>query len=296
MARMKSFGGGSRKSNFKIGGSSDPMESIAKVMGVQMLKNQMTQQQNQAELQRMSDLGGVQTEYNVGGNKGFLPSGMKEQERIRGEAKAASGYAEESMKKATEGEILSGHLRRLKGLFDTVPRVNKGIGTRQVGIVRNMIQQAGQDRYGPQIDQFQDVKQAIAGTLVRVIGGESGARLSDFDIRRVLNAIPDIIGDTEDRGLIGWNNLFETIDEISAQHGGFKSMSDGSDIDLSSMSQEFMTPGQRGRARILSNPDLTRIDNQDLLASMDEYDPEDYEPEIRERLFSELTRRGMLNG
>lgn len=189
--------------------------------------------------------------------------------------------AKEKARLVPKREVLGKNLVRMKALFDQAPRPEAGLVKRGIGSFQNMIRQQSQSM--PQIDQYEDFKKSLAGDVANVVGGETGARLSDFDIQRVINAVPDIIGDTSDRGLLGWKNLFDTIDDIMTSYGA----------KTAGYSQEMFSPQQLGRAKVLQgNVDITTLSNDEILGAV-EGDVSPYPKPIQEALLREIERRKM---
>ena len=207
---------------------------------------------------------------------------QREEEKRKPALEGAVMAEKEKTRLLPKREVLASNLSRMKSLFDQAPRPEPGLKNRMVGSIQNIISKHSQKL--PQIDQYDDFKGALAGDVANVIGGETGARLSNFDIQRVLGAIPDIIGDTGDRGLLGWKNLYDTIDDIMVSY-----KAQPMKLSESSFSQK-----QLGRAEVLQGvKDISLLNNEQLLGAA-EGDVNVFPKVTQEKLFNELKRRELL--
>src|SRR3990167_3192135 len=203
--------------------------------------------------------------------------GRKEEQR-EPQLAAEIQTAKERARLVPERQVLASNLVRMKQLFDQAPRPEPGIIQRGIGYLQNIISQKGQTL--PQIDQYEDFKKTFAGSLAKVIGGETGARLSDFDIERVVGSIPDIVGDTKDRGLLGWRNLFDTIDDVLESYGSKRQ----------NYSSILFNPSEKGRSFALQgNLNFQDLPDEELLgAASDDVTP--FNTITKEALLKELER------
>lgn len=109
---------------------------------------------------------------------------------------------------------LASNINRLENLFSTIPSA-EGIQGRMIGLKEWAKGIAG---YNPKLTTYNDFKKVIVGQLAITIGGESGSRLSDQDINRMINAFPDEWKTTSERKE-KWRIFKDTANEIAIAYG-----------------------------------------------------------------------------
>ncbi len=144
-------------------------------------------------------------------------------------------------------ETFGSTMGRLRNLFENIPS-GEGIEGRLIGVNEKL---KGIMGYNPNLTSYSDLKKVVVGQVTQIIGGETGSRLSDQDITRMLGAFPEEMGTTSERAT-KWKFFEETVDDIVKAYGGepiFGNQQQGSnlspEIDLRQQAIEELR--RRGR-------------------------------------------------
>jgi hypothetical protein len=118
------------------------------------------------------------------------------------------------MRAALTRQKFSSTIGRLNDLFETIPSA-EGIKGRMSGFNEWVKGLVGSN---PKLTTYKDFKNVVVGQVAQIIGGESGARLSDQDINRMMKAFPDEWSTTSERR--EKQKIFqETVDDIASGYG-----------------------------------------------------------------------------
>lgn len=270
------------RGQFKIPSSGgNPFQSLQNQVAMLSLKD-MISQEKQGQLQQQLGANAVPVGGRdpVTGAEYKTPEAIKVEAETKGEIKRQQTIAE----KTPERMQLIENLKRMKALFDQVQRPESGFN-RYIGKGKNYLEMKTQTGSGIFSDQFEDLKKAIAGNVVRIIGGETGARLSDFDIQRVLGVNPDILGDTADRGRLGWATYSDMIDDALVSYGAKKE----------GVAEKILDKPNLSRARLLQGTyKVEDFDDESLVGIAEVDDVKSLPSSSRERLYKELKIRGLI--
>ena len=111
-------------------------------------------------------------------------------------------------------ETLRGTLTKMEGLLKDIPSA-EGIKGRGIGFIQRGKALAG---YNTKLQTYNDFKQAILGQVTKVIGGETGSRLSDQDVKRMSGAFPSEFSTTTERDL-KWKTFKSMVNDIAVTYG-----------------------------------------------------------------------------
>ena len=113
-------------------------------------------------------------------------------------------------------QTFTGTFKRMVNLSRQVPaptaghgRFLQGVGTAYKGFTQEI----------PQLVQYNKVREAVAGQLIQLVGGESSSRLSDFDVQRAMKLLTNIAFDTSDVRNLSFAELTEALNEIPEVQG-----------------------------------------------------------------------------
>jgi len=124
--------------------------------------------------------------------------------------------AKQSVKMSKPREMLLKNMQRMKSLADQVPAGQPGIDRFIKGA---QSQFKGMTQEMPQLNTYNRFKDIVLGSVVQTIGGETGSRLSDQDIKRMGGAFPNIPYDSEDQRNLGWSVFLDTVNDVASQYG-----------------------------------------------------------------------------
>ncbi len=156
------------------------------------------------------------------GTAGIKASQIKEkpktlEEKVK-EKQALSEAVTKSPEKIRERQenvkTLSQTVQRMKLMIDEIPS-GEGITGKLKGAWESGKAMTG---YSPQLKTYLDYKDVILGQIVKTIGGETGSRISDQDVKRMQKALPDPMDTTSERQN-KWNLFFQIVDDVSGAYG-----------------------------------------------------------------------------
>lgn len=108
---------------------------------------------------------------------------------------------------------LSKSLSEMRSLIDQIP-AGEGLTGRFIGGIEQMKATIG---YNPVLKTYDDWKQVILGQIATTIGGETGSRLSDQDVKRMLNALPSA-WNTETERDMKWKEFYKTANSVATAY------------------------------------------------------------------------------
>ena len=111
-------------------------------------------------------------------------------------------------------QTLGGTLTKMENLLKDIPSA-EGIQGRGIGFMQRGKALAG---YNTKLQTYNDFKQAILGQVTKVIGGETGSRLSDQDVKRMMGAFPSEFSTTSEREL-KWKTFKQMVNDVAVTYG-----------------------------------------------------------------------------
>lgn len=129
----------------------------------------------------------------------------------KGQLEAQTAFQKQVAEMAPTRQALRGRLKSMKQLIDQVPAQKPGIG-RIFGGMNTAWK--GMTQEIPQIAQYDREKKLSAGLIIQILGGETSARLSDFDVKRGLNAFANASYDTENNRILSFLEIQDSLNAI----------------------------------------------------------------------------------
>lgn len=215
----QAIGGGSAIGAFvkQLNAKADQL-GLSKLIAGEQAKNALDPRR-QLAARKLSGPSGVLTDEPESGFKGFQPTRMTTPEGVTFEnigAKTEEVRQREAVQRESQVipdiEALSGQLKAMKRLGDQIPRAKPGLFQRPFSGAKTALRGAAQTL--PQVDLFNNKKKLVAGLVVRAVGGEKSARLSDFDVQRALSAIGNATFDTRDNFVTSFLEMADAINGI----------------------------------------------------------------------------------
>ena len=111
-------------------------------------------------------------------------------------------------------QTLGQTITKMENLLNEIPS-KEGIEGRLSGIQQRTKAWAG---YNPKLQVYNQFKQAVLGQVTKVIGGETGSRLSDQDVKRMAGAFPSEFSTTSERQL-QWDTFKSMVNDIAVTYG-----------------------------------------------------------------------------
>jgi len=112
-------------------------------------------------------------------------------------------------------ETLQQTMTKMKNLLGKVPSAPRGFGARITGAIERGKALAG---YNKELLTYNNMKLATLGQITKVIGGETGSRLSDQDVNRMARAYPHEFMSGEEREL-QWNVFEDMVNDVAVAYG-----------------------------------------------------------------------------
>jgi hypothetical protein len=163
--------------------------------------------------------GGAGAGAGAGGLAGIdrtkLPPGMSVSQKFGDVTVRVSpeSATEKSARISRQG--LANDITLMQGLFNQIGAVQEGPMARVSGAYKDIAATIG---INPELTTYNDFKNAILGRVVITIGGESGSRLSDQDVKRMQNLFPNEYN-TGREATLKWVMLKNAINETAAAYG-----------------------------------------------------------------------------
>ena len=199
-----------------------------------------------------------------------------------GKVRAEEFMQEKVAETASPRAIMRGTLVKAKRLTDMVPAPPAGLNKIPKGI-NNVIKGATGEI--PQINEFHNMIDSSLSAFGRTMFLEKGTQ-SNKDISRIKKSFADIAWDTEDQRALGWNRAIDTYNGVISS---YKTLS-GETIDK----RELLSPKEIGRARFLSGENKFDDLTDEEISGATEGDLKMVPKPIKEKLYQEAKRRGLI--